>query len=62
MEDEIVRHKKRSVKRKPKKSKHKHEYELVEKEQLVLPQWFNYKEVCKICGKVNGEFRVEREK
>lgn len=59
--DDETKHRKKSKKKKPKKSDHKHEYELVEKEELVIKGWFNYKEVCKICGKVNNKFRIERD-
>lgn len=57
---EVSPHKKKAKKKSLKKSDHKHEYELVEKEALTIKTWFNYTEVCKICGKINNELRIEK--
>ena len=37
------------TKQKPKKSNHKHEYEL---RPLDEPKWFTHEQVCTICGHV----------
>jgi hypothetical protein len=58
--DDETRHKKKIKNKKPKKSDHKHEYELIEKEPWAIKNWFNYKQVCKICGKVYTELYIER--
>ncbi len=43
------------MKKKIKKSDHKHEYELVEME---TKQWFTHEKVCKICGHVSNKIRI----
>lgn len=57
---ELMPHKKRSTKKKVKKSDHKHIYKILEKQPLNILGWFNFKEVCEICGKVKNEFRIEK--
>lgn len=58
--DQDTPHRKRSNKKKKKKSDHKHEYELVEIKEWRIKNWFTHKEVCKICGKENNQFRIEK--
>lgn len=62
MNEEVPKHKKRSKKKKPKKADHKHDYWLVEKKQLGMGNLWNYKKVCKICGKVYTELHLDWEK
>lgn len=58
--DDNTPHKKKSIKKKPKKSDHKHNYESVEVKEWVITNWFTHKEVCKICGKVNNQLKIEK--
>jgi hypothetical protein len=60
--DDETRHKKKSKKKKQKKSDHKHEYEIIEKKEWVVTNWFTHIKVCKICGKVFNELYIEKEK
>ncbi len=41
----------------PKKSNHKHEYELIE---LKEDSWYTHEQKCKICGHVYTRLRVEQ--
>lgn len=59
-EDEAIPHRKKSKKKTPKKSKHKHDYELIEKEKWVIDHWFDYRYVCTICGKTYTEVKIDR--
>jgi hypothetical protein len=56
---EIPKHRKKSKKKTPRKSNHKHEYKLVEKKEWVIEGWFTHIEVCMICGKVNNKLRID---
>lgn len=49
--DEIPKHKKKSKKKPPKKTNHKHEYEIVKKEKWPVKGLYTYIERCKICNK-----------
>lgn len=58
--DEVIRHVRKSKKKTPKKSNHKHDYEIIEKEEAGVNDWFRFVEVCKICGKKNNEYRRDK--
>lgn len=61
--DDEIPHKKYSKRKKkhPKKSDHKHDYELVEIIPKAIKNWFTHKKVCTICGKVYTELRIVNE-
>jgi hypothetical protein len=57
--DDDVRHRSKSKRQNPKKSDHKHDYVLVEKEQWSISNWFTCKYVCTICGKEYEKVEIE---
>ena len=57
--NEIPRYRKKSSKRIPMKSDHKHDYEVIEIKKWSLQGWFTYVEACKICGKVSNRLHIE---
>ena len=59
--DEVTPYKKKSKKKTQKKSDHKHEFELIEKEKTLLNHWFTHKEVCKICEKERDSLHIQWE-
>jgi hypothetical protein len=59
--DDEVRHKKKSKKKTPKKSDHKHEYELVGNKDWIIKGWYFAIERCKICGREKEELHTNRE-
>ena len=56
--DDVTPHKKKSKKKAPPKSKHKHNYEVIELEKSTSNRWFTHQHVCTICGKSYNEIRL----